>query len=522
MQPCHRLLILFLSLTLLWGCHKKGSITSRPLVVANSAEPASLDLHIVTGQPELRVVGAIFEGLVLRGLHGTEVRPGAARTWEISMDGKFYTFHLRPLTWSNGQPLTARDFLRSWRRFINPSTASEYSSLLKIIRNGTLVREKTLPVDSLGVFAPDDSTFQVALENPVAFFLDLCAFEPFFPVPIDTIDKYQEKWTDPAHITSNGPFLLKSWQRNVALEVVKNPSYWDAANVHQERIIFKPVEDQLTGYNMFLAKEVDWIFSIPPSKLEAAKKMPEFFNPTLFGTYFYIINCKNPGYDSKELRKALSYAINRKKIVARVQKDIYRPATSFVPPTASYPELGLELYDPAKAKECLAKSGYGPGKPPPHLQILFNTAESHRDNAEVVRQMWKENLGLDAEVVNYEWKVYLQNTKNLDYPSVARASWIGDFPDPISFLELYTSDNANNRTGYANPVYDEGIKASWKISDPKQRLDKLRECEKILMEDMPIIPIYYYALTELRSPAIQNAIPNSLGMYSWKDVYLAP
>ena len=522
MLPLNRLILLFFGLLLVCNCQKETTKGAKPLVIANSAEPASLDLHTVTGQPELRVIGAIFEGLVLRGLNGPEVRPGAARSWDISTDGKTYTFHLRPLKWTNGIPLTARDFLRSWQRFINPVTASEYSSLLKVIRNGTPIREKKLPVDSLGVSTPDDSTLVVQLEFPVGFFLDLCAFEPFFPVPVDSIAKYQEKWTAPEHIAGNGPYMLKSWQRNVALEVVKNPNYWDAANVRQERIIFKPVEDQLTGYNMFLGKEVDWIFSIPPSKLEAAKKMPEFFNPTMFGTYFYIVNCKSPGYDSKDLRKALSYAIDRQKIVDRVQKQIYQPASSFVPPTPTYPALGMELFDPVKAKEFLAKAGYSASKQPPHLQILFNTAETHRDNAEVIRQMWKENLGLDAEVVNYEWKIYLQNTKNLDYASVARASWIGDFPDPISFLELYTSDNANNRTGYANHAYDAGIKESWTIADPSKRLAKLRECEKMLMEDMPVIPIYYYALTELRSPAIKNALPNSLGMYSWKDVYLAP
>lgn len=509
---------------LLLGTNCRGPLThsGKTLVIANGAEPATLDLHVATGMTELRVIGPLFEGLVLRGINGSTVRPGAAKTWETSSDGKVYTFHLRALKWSNGLPLTSKDFLKSWQRFINPKTASEYSSLLKVLHNGTEVRESRLPIDSLGIYAPNDSTFVVNLEYPVGFFLDLCAFEPFFPVPVDSTIKYQEKWTSPEHMTSNGPYMLKNWMRNVSIELVKNPNYWDASNIHLDKVILKPVEDQLTAYNMFLNKEVDWIFSVPPSKLEAAKKMPEFYAQTMYGTYFYIVNCKNPGYDSPLLRKALAYAIDRKKIVARVQKDIPKVATGFVPPSQSYPELGMELYDPVKAKEFLLKSGYSAGKQPPKLQILFNTAEQHRDIAEVVRQMWKETLGLDAEVVNYEWKVYLQNTKNLDYPSVARASWIGDFSDPISFLELYTSDNLNNRTGYSNPAYDSVIKESWKILDPEKRFLKLRECEKILMEDMPIIPIYYYALMEMRNPAIQNAAPNPLGMYSWKDIDLGP
>jgi oligopeptide transport system substrate-binding protein len=515
-----RAIPVFLVLSLL-GCGK-GTHGPKPLVIANSAEPPSLDLHEITGQPELRVVGALFEGLVIRGLKDPQVRPGVAHTWEVSPDGKTYTFHLRKARWSDGAPLTARDFLKSWRRFVDPLTTSEYSSLLKVVRNGNPIREKKLPPDSLGVSAPDDSTFKVELEFPVGFFLDLCAFEPFFPVPVDTIAKYQEKWTQPGHLVGNGPYALTAWKHNVAIELTRNPWYWDSANVRQAKVIVKPVEDQMTAYNMFLSREVDWIFNVPPSKLESAKNMPEYFSQSMFGTYYYIVNCKNPGYDSPDLRKALSYAIDREKIVNRVMKGIPAVATGFVPPTPLYPGVTMKLYDPEKAKAFLAKAGYGPGKQPPNLQILYNTADTHRDIAQVIQQMWKETLGLDAELVNYEWKVYLENTKNLNYRSLARASWIGDFPDPISFLELYTSDNGNNRTGYHNPAYDKLIQASWTIADPAERLAKLKEAETLLMEEMPVIPIYSYALTEMRSAKLRNALPNPLGMYSWKDIHLDP
>jgi oligopeptide transport system substrate-binding protein len=503
------------------ACHKASVEGPKPLTVANSAEPATLDIHNMTGQPELRVAGALFEGLVIRGLTDADVRPGVAHSWDVSPDSRSYTFHLRPCKWSDGTALTSRDFLRSWRRFVDPMTASEYSSLLKIIRNGSVIREKKLPPDSLGVSAPDDSTFVVRLESPVSYFLDLCAFEPFAPVPIDTIARYHEKWTEPGRLIGNGPYVLKTWKHNVEIDLEKNPFYWDSANVRQARVILKPVEDQMTAYNMFMSREVDWIFNIPPSKLEQAKKLPEYFTSPMFGTYYYIVNCRNPGYDSRDLRKALSYAIDRERIVKRVMKGIPTPAHGFVPPTPSYPGVSMDLYNPAKAKEFLAKSGFGPGKQPPDLQILFNTTEVHRDIAQVVKQMWKETLGLDAELVNYEWKVYLENTKNLNYRSVARASWIGDFPDPISFLELYTSDNGNNRTGYRNPEYDKAIRASFTIPDAAARLAKLKEAEGILMEDMPVIPIYYYALMEMRSPKLRNANPNPLGMYTWKDIHLA-
>lgn len=505
------------------ACHGGSGKGPRPLAIANGAEPATLDPHAMTGAPEIRVAGTLFEGLVVRGLKEHNVRPGAAKSWEVSPDGKGYTFHLRSgAKWSDGSPLTARDFLKSWRRFANPATGSEYITLMKIIRNADAVREKKLPPDSLGIAAPDDTTFTVQLLFPVGFFLDLCAFEPFSAVPVDTIAKYQDKWTLPGHLVGSGPFRLVAWKHNVEVRVEKNPNYWDAANVKQAAFAFNPVEDQQTAWNMFQNGEVDWLFSVPPSKLETAKKLPGFFNEPMFGTYYYLINCKNPGYDKADLRKALSYAIDRKAVVDRILKGVVRPATGFVPPTPGYSGVGMDLYDPAKAKEFLIKAGFGPGKPPPNLQILYNTAEAHRDIAQVISRMWKENLGLDAELVNYEWKVYLENTKNLDYRSTARASWIGDFADPISFLELYTTSDGNNRAGFSDPAYDQAVKESWTLADPEKRMAKLKEAEAILMDRMPVIPIYYYSLQEMRSPKLQNAIPNPLGQYCWKDIYLAP
>lgn len=516
-------LLLALPVTSLMSCKGGDSKGPRPLVLANGAEPPSLDPHAVTGVPEIRVIGSLFEGLVVRGLHDSKVRPGAASSWDVSPDAKTYTFHLRKgARWSDGSPFTARDFLRSWRRFADPVTGSEYNTLLKIIRNADAVREKKLPPDSLGISAPNDTTFIVNLELPVGFFLSLCAFEPFSAVPTDTIAKYKEKWIEPGRLVGTGPFRLETWKHNVEVRVTKNPFYWDSANVKQAAIVFNPVEDQQTAFNMFQNREVDWIFSVPPSKLESVKKSPEFFNQPMFGTYYYIVNCKNPGYDLKDLRKALSYAIDRKKITERVLKGIVTPATGFVPPTPGYTGVEMQLYDLDKAKEYLAKSGYGPGKQPPELQILFNTLEAHRDIAQVVAQMWKENLGLDAELVNYEWKVYLENTKNLNYKALARASWIGDFADPISFLELYTTTDGNNRAGFSDPAFDQAVKATWTIADPAARMAKLKEAEAIMMDGMPVIPIYYYSLQEMRSPKLQNAVPNPLGQYSWKDIYLAP
>ncbi len=506
---------------LLQACNNNGVGNRNILQVVNSAEPATLDLHKATGQPEFRILGALFEGLVTRK-EGGRIEPGLAHSWVVSEDGLTYTFHLRPAFWSDGSPLSSRDFLLSWRRFVDPKTASEYSALLGSVSGGNRIRSGSLSPDSLGVSAPDDSTFVVNLEHPVGFFLQLCAFEPLFPIPVAIAEKFQEAWTQPGNIVGNGPFRMKKWERNRELVVEKNPYYWDSSAVRQPLISFKPVEDALTSYNMFLTGEADWIFNIPPSKLEAAALRPEYYTRPMFGTYYFSVNCTKPGFDSPSLRKALSYAIDRKKIVDHVLKGGQIPATGFLPPLEGYASIGLKLYDPEKARMYLRESGFGPENPPKGLQILFNNSETHKSVAEVVRQMWKETLGLETELVNYEWKVYLDNTRNLTYSSVARSSWIGDYADPSTFLELGVSDNGNNRTGYKNPVYDSLLAVSWTTQEPEKRMRQLLEAEKILMEDMPVIPIYYYTINELRNPALQGAQADPLGMYAWKRVFLDP
>jgi oligopeptide transport system substrate-binding protein len=240
----------------------------------------------------------------------------------------------------------------------------------------------------------------------------------------------------------------------------------------------------------------------------------------MYGTYYLIVNCKKPGFDSKALRRALAFSIDRERIVSRILKGIGSTATGYVPGTVTYPELESLRLDGDYARQMLREAGFSQEHPPEGLQILFNNSEAHKTIAEVIQQMWKEHLGLSAELVNYEWKVYLENTKNLNYSSVARASWIGDFSDPISFLELYTTTSGNNRTGFSNATYDSLISESWREPDSKRRMQILREAETVLMDEMPIIPIYHYALTELRSPRLRNATPNPLGMYTWKNIGL--
>jgi oligopeptide transport system substrate-binding protein len=490
------------------------------LQVGNEAEPATLDPHQATGQPELRLLGSLVEGLVVRTAIPGVVEPGLARSWQMDSSGTRYTFHLRPSFWSDGSPFKAKHLVDSWRRFADPKTAAEYASLLKPVRHGDAVRLGKQPPDSLGIEALDDSTLLVTLEQPTAFFLDLCAFEPFAPTPIDTIKKHGPGWTHAGRFTGTGPFRLIFWKSNQRAIVERNPHYWDSAKVSLRQIHFRAIEDQLTAFQMARNFELDWVMNVPKNRLVQARTLPEYFSAPLYGTYYFLVNCKKQGYDKPALRKALALAIDRQRIVDRVLRGAGIAAKSFVPGTEPYPELDKLRFDTAEAREALRASGFGPNSPPPDLQILFNNSEQHKMIAEVVQQMWLQTLGLKAELVNYEWKVYLENTKNLNYASTARASWIGDFSDPISFLELFTSNNLNNRAGYANPRYDSLIESSWEEPDAKKRLDILRQAEDLLMDELPIIPVYHYAVTEMRSPRLRGASPSPLGMYAWKHLSL--
>jgi oligopeptide transport system substrate-binding protein len=510
-------------LLLFAGC-SEAPISSQTLRVANDAEPQTIDPHRCTGHPGIRVIGALFEGLVTRGANGSGVQPGIAHSWDISQDGKIYTFYLRPTKWSNGTSLTASDIARSWKRFLDPNTGAEYASLLDIILNAKQVMQRQMPLDSLGIKAPDDSTFVVHLEHPTGYFLELCAFEPLVPVPLSQIQKYQEKWTSITNIQSNGPYILTEWKLNQYMKLSKNPHYWDKDAVKQDTILLYPITEAETSYKMFLNQEIDWVFKIPLNKMQWISKKSEYLNYTQYGVYYYSINIQDTLLSNIHLRKALAYAIDREKIVKHITKGEEPPATGFVPilPSIPYAGTGISLYNLEKAKAYLEEAKKDVSLRNLRnleLELLYNTSENHKKIAEVVGQMWKETLGISVRLRNMEWKTYLQETKAKRY-QVARASWIADYPDPYSFLELGVSTNPNNRSGYNNPKYDSCIRSSQSITSSEKRFAQLTTCEDILMEDMPIIPLYYYTNKELRHKGIQGATPNPMGMYNWKYVHI--
>ena len=493
----------------------------------NGTEVSTLDPATVTGQPEGRVIRAIFEGLVIKDPKTLAPLPGMAESWEISPDGLVYTFHVRHnAKWTNGDPVTAHDFTFSAERFLSPVTAAEYSYQLWYVKGAkaytTEVDDDGKPVhdfDSVAFKALDDFTIEIELNSPTPFFLDIIGFYPLFPVNRRNIEEAQVNWPNrweiewlrPANIVTNGPYKIAYRRVNDRIRLVKNHDYWDADHVAFESIDVLAVEHYGTIMNLYLTGGVDWIDRVAPNIIP--RILPrEDFRPTPFlSSYFYRVNVTRPPMDDPLVRRALSLAIDRQTIVDKIMKAGQLPAYALVPPgITGYVNAELQRgtgesgdafeADVALAQELLAQAGYGPdGKPFPTIEIHYNTSEAHRDIALVVANGWKRRLGIDAKLLNQEWKVYLDTQSNLGY-DISRSGWIADYADPNTYLDLFLTNGENNKTGWGNPEYDRLIAAAAKEFDPEVRMRIMHDAEAILMDEMPIFPIYYYVSQSVVAP----------------------
>ena len=509
---------------LLLSCTKSEVQSYNPNVlrIGNGADPKSLDIHKCTGMACFRILSSMFEGLVQRGKTSADVIPGVAKHWKMDSSGTSYTFTLRQSQWSDQTPLTSTDFAYAWKRLVNPKTAASYSILLDGVKNARQIRSGELPPDSLGVLTPNDTTFIVNLESPTPYFLQLCSFETLAPLPKHKVEQHGEQWIQARHFVNNGPFTLKRNVPRQKIVVTKNLHYYNDHDVRIDGVEFFSVDDINTELSLFRTGELDWIYQVPPNKIKRWANKPEFVSSPQLGIYMYRINTTDSLFASKYLRQAFAYSIDRSKIVKYVTKGGQVPAKSYIPPGISwYEPRDLIPYDTAKAVELFQKAGYsykgGPGKPFPKFEILYNNSESHKKIAEVVAQMWEKTFGIEVELLNYEWKVYLQALKDLKY-QIARGSWIGDYLDPSTFTDIFVSSSGNNRTGFANPAYDSLVVLSNKETDSGQRKKYLQDIEELLLDEMPIIPIYFYRNIELRSPRLQGISPSAQGLYSFKDV----
>ncbi len=542
------------------GCRETEEKAPMVLRYNVGAEPQYFDPRKATGIPEFTMLLNLFDGLMRYDINGQLV-PSIAESYTVSTDGLLWTFKLRDAKWSNGEPLTAQDFEYSWKSALSPEIASEYAYQLYYIKNGEAFNssipkdgnyyypkvdangelvtdadgnvvpdlEKPFDVNSIGVKAIDDKTLEVTLEAPTPYFSSLLTFTTYLPIN-KKLDQANPDWAKSAdNYVSNGPFRLTKWEHNNVIEMEKNPNYWDKDAVKLDKIVFTMVEESSTELLMFENDEIDWGANPPLPELERLLEEGKVIINPYLGTYYYLFNVTREPFDDVRVRKALTYAIDRESIVKNITKAGQLPATAYVPPGVPDAEPGsdfrtvggdfFEPYNPEEAKRLLAEAGYPDGKGFPEFTLLYNTSEAHKTIAEAIQRMWKETLGINCTLTNQEWKVYLDNRSTLNY-DVARAGWIGDYTDPMTFIDMWVTGGGNNDTGWGNPEYDALVKEAKSSGDQKVRMEAMHKAEKILMDEMPIAPIYFYTRPELIKPYIKGAYTSALGYTDFKTAYI--
>ena len=501
------------------------------LHVGNGTEPQGLDPHVVTGIPESNIVKALFEGLAVKNPQTLESEPGVAQRWDISDDGLTITFHLNPeARWSNGDPMTAEDYVWSWQRALSPAMGNQYAYMLYPLVNAeAFATGKLDDFSEVGVKALDPHTLQVTLNAPTPYFIQLMDHYSTFAVHRPTIEKFGKAterftpWTRVDNIVGNGPFRLKEWKLNRRIIVEKSDTYWDSDNVALNGIEFYPVENIASEERMFRVGQLHYTNSIPLDKIPVYRAMADspYVNAPYLGTYYYLLNTNEPPLDDVRVRQALSLAVDRQLLNDSVLHGTNVPAWGITPPgTLGYQPPKVFEYDVARARQLLAEAGYPDGEGWPGLELIYNTSESHLKVAVALQQMWKDALNIDVTLANQEWKVYLDSVDQMDF-QMARRGWIGDYVDPNNFLDLFLCNGGNNNTGFCDPVYDEMItQQAPRAKTREERYAIFQAAETRLMEQMPLIPIYTYTSNHLIHPSVQGMPSNLMDYVNYKYVEL--
>ncbi len=488
-------------------------------------EPEYLDPGLISESEGGVIAHDTFEGLYQYGPTHREWVPGVAESHEVSPDGRTWTFKLRKnAKWSDGKPVTAHDFEWSWKRVLDPKTASRYAAILWVIDGAKAYNQNPDDAkaaglrDAVGVKAVDDHTLEVKLVAPTPYFLQLTAFYTYNPVPKHAIEQHGDKWARPENIVSNGPWKVVEWSSQQQIVAELNPHYWDKAALPFDKIVYRITQENGPAHNMYLGNEMDYLDSkIPPAVVPkyTRERFAEMKTTPYLGVYFYMFNTQKKPFDDVKVRRALNLAIDKTKIGKFVVKGGQEPAYNIVHPGLA--EMGYDVpkgpeFDPEKAKALLAEAGFADPSTFPRFQISYNTLEGHKLVAEYIQQQWKKNLGIECDLDNMEWKVLLKKQHERDF-MVSRSSWIGDYLDPMTFLDLWEGDNPNNRTNWAHPEYDRLITAGRAEADPDKRMKLLRQAEEIFIEDVPAFPIYFYVKQDLVKPWVKGYQPHLQGIH---------
>jgi len=530
-----RLLSISAAFLSLLSCQKESQVEKATrdgiLLIGNSNDPKSFDPQIVTGVLESNINRALFEGLINFDPSEDLAAPAGAAS-DVVPDETFttWTVTLRPEgKWSDGMPVTAEDFAFAYERILTPELGAAYASMLYFMKGAEDFNlGKTNDFSTVGMKVTGPLSFEITLRGPTPYFRELLKHYTWYPVPkhvilkFGTIGQVGNIWSRPENFVSNGPFKLKSFRRTAHIEVERNPYYWDAANVTLNGIRFLPISNSFTEARMFRDGQLHLTYSAPPEIIDLMKRE----DPTVvrqepyLGTVLYRFNTGRKPLNDKRVRRALGLALDREKICANVFRG-YTPAYGMTPPTASYdPPHGVS-YDPAEAKKLLAEAGFPGGKGFPRLKLLIASKETAQTLATAVQAMWSRHLGIEVEIENKEWTAYLTATQSQDY-DISFGGWIGDYIDPLTFLEMWTPGNGNNNTGWASQPFLAKLQESFTLVDPAARFKLLREAEAILLEDSPITPVAWWGKNYLMSPDVEGWNPLLLDNHPYTRVRLVP
>lgn len=501
------------------------------------SDPKSVDPQLCSATDGGIVVNNTFEGLMRTDANG-KAQPAGAESVEVSEDKMTYTFHLREdAKWSDGQTVTAADYKYAWLRALDPAVASEYSFQLYYIKGGQEFFEGKGTKENVGLEVVDDLTFKVTLKAPTAYFLDLVTFYTFMPVREDVVIQKTEGWAkDPSITISNGPFKISEYHMNDKIVLTPNTYYWNKNNVKLDKVTMSMIVDISTAITAYDSNEMDVLISVPTPEIPKRQvEDPTFHIVPYLGCYYYVFNVNKAPTNDINVRKALTLAIDREQIVTEVTKAGQLPATGFVPTglvdsqgndfRAKAGDYGISTTaDIEKAKEYLAKAGYPNGEGMAPVELIYNTNEGHKAVAEAIQEMWKKNLGIEVNLVNQEWAVF-QDTRHVGNFEVARAGWIGDYNDPMTFLDLWTSYSGNNDAQWnynkgdfpANKKFDALIENS-KVTQGIDRDKDLYSAEKIMMDELITMPIYYYTGVIMVKDKIKNWERDILGTWYFGNI----
>jgi len=509
---------------------KEPAATGTVLHRGLNSDPESLDPHKARSVQAADVLRDIGEGLLGYSASGQLV-PGVAESWQVSEDGRVYTFALRAnARWSNGDPVTASQFVYSLRRLVDPATAAFYGQMLGEIVNARVILAGDVDPAELGVEAPDEQTLVIRLEKPVPYLLSLLTHPSTFPVHPGSIEEHGDAFARPGNLLSNGAYRLESWEPGAVIRLVRNPYYWDDESTSIDAVHHHVLTQEMAELNRYRAGELQITASVPPDSFDRVREefAAELHVAPYLGVYYYGFNLSRaPFKDNPQIRQALSMAVNREILVENITGRGEKPAYSWVPP-------GVDNYEPirlsfasmtqdernAQARRLLREAGYGPDNPL-RIELRYNTSDTQQRIALAVQSMWRD-VGVETELINEEFQVLLANMRAREVTQVFRSSWIGDYNDAHTFLGVMESDNPSNTPGYASAEYDSLLQRAAVQVDLKSRRLLLEEAERVLLSDHPMIPLYFYVSKHLVSPEVLGWEDNVLDYHYSRHLSLAP